>query len=167
MDELKPEDRWQYYISSYTRAEPTEGVSRSRMRKVFLTRNLPSGDTDSDGDGQPKALSNREGLVLKICLNTSTIIYEEGTSNYDVFRLPSGSKEELAKRETRLKAITEMRNQSFVEKMAMNSPWMKNLGQEEVQQAKEDYQKWKDEAIPPPSRTTDDEAAANASLHSA
>ena len=50
MDEMELRDRWQYYISSWMRTEPTEGVSRSRMQKVVLTRNLPSGDADSDGD---------------------------------------------------------------------------------------------------------------------
>ncbi|KAF3764410.1 hypothetical protein M406DRAFT_277923 [Cryphonectria parasitica EP155] len=161
-DEMGLQERWQYYISSWIRTEPTEGVSRTGLQKVVLTRNLPSGDADSDSENQPKAISFREGLVLKICVNTAKIIYEEFTSNYFIYNLASGSDEERAKRELKSKTITEIRNQNFIEKMAMNSPWMKNLSQEEVQQAKEDYQKWKDEGIPPPSRAEDDEPMGDA-----
>lgn len=158
MDEMELRDRWQYYISSWTRAEPTEGVPRSRMQKVVLTRNLPSGDADSDGEFQPKAISYSEGLVLKICLNTSKIIYDKGTSNYFIYNIAGGSEEERARQEQRSQSVTEARNQKFIEKMAMNSPWMKNLSQEEVQQAKEAYRKWKDEGILPPQRIEDDES---------
>lgn len=157
MDEMELRERWQYYVSSWTRAEPTEGVPRSRMQKVVLTRNLPSGDADSDGEYHPKAISYSEGLIMKICLNTSKIIYEKGTSNYFVYNLAGGSKEDRARRETRMQIGTETRNTRFIEQMAMNSPWMKNLSQEEVQQAKEDYRKWKDEGILPPQRNDDDE----------
>jgi paired amphipathic helix protein Sin3a len=147
-------DRWQYYISSWMRTEPTEGVSRSRMQKVVLTRNLPSGDADSDGDYQPKAISYSEGLVLKICLNTSKLSYAKGTSNYFIYNIDGGSAEEREEREQRRQLVREVRNQKFTEKMAMNSPWMKNLSQEQVQHAKEAYEKWKTEGIPP---TQDDE----------
>lgn len=157
MDEMELRERWQYYVSSWTRAEPTEGVPRSGMQKVVLTRNLPSGDADSDGEYHPKAISYSEGLIMKICVNTSKIIYEKGTSNYFVYNLAGGSKEDRVRRETRLQIVTETRNARFVEQMAMNSPWMKNLSQEEVQQAKEDYRKWKDEGILPPQRNDDDE----------
>lgn len=149
MDEMELRDRWQYYISSWMRTEPTEGVSRSRMQKVVLTRNLPSGDADSDGDYQPKAISYSEGLVLKICLNTSKISYAKGTSNYFIYNIDGGSEEERNEREQRRQLVREVRNQKFTEKMAMNSPWMKDLSQEQVQHAKEAYEKWKTEGIPP------------------
>lgn len=165
MADMKPQDRWQYYISSYLRTEPTEGVPRSRMQKVVLTRNLPSGDADSDSDYQPKAIAYKEGLGVKVCLNTSKIMFEKGTSNYFVYNIAGGSEEERATREERSRTISRVRNSLFIEKMAMNSPWMKNLSQEQVQQAKEDYQKWKDEGIPPPQRTDDEELLGHAAVH--
>lgn len=148
-------DRWQYYISSWARNEPTEGVPRSRMQKVLLTRNLPSGDADSDGEHQPKSIWYREGLGMKICVNTSKIIYDKGTSNCAIYHVIGGSDEEHA-RHQQMSEVVENRNQKFIEQMAMNSPWMKNLSQEAVQQAKEDYQKWKGEGIPPPQQNDDD-----------
>lgn len=149
-------DHWQYYISSWTRTEPTEGVPRSLMQKVVLTRNLPSGDADSDSDYQPKAISYSEGLVLKICLNTYKISYDKGTSNYFIYNIARGSPEDRAVHEKRSLSVRETRNQKFKEKMAMNSPWMKDLSQEEVQQAKEAFEKWKTEGIPP-QKEDDDE----------
>lgn len=161
---MKAHERWQYYISSYLRTEPTEGVPRSRMQKVLLTRNLPSGDADSDSDFQPKAISYKEGLAVKVCLNTSKITFEKGTSNYFVYNIAGGSEEERSTREPGSRAIRS-KNAHFIEKMAMNSPWMKNLSQEEVQQAKEDYQKWKDQGISPPQRIDDDELVGDAPAH--
>lgn len=164
VDEMEARERWQYYISSYLRAEPTEGVPRSRMQRVVLTRNLPSGDADSDSEYQPKAISYKEGLIMKVCLNTSKIIYEKDTSNYFIYNIAGGSEDERSRREQRSKAVMEARNQQFIEKMAMNSPWMKNLSQEEVQHAKEDYQKWKDEGVSPPQHIDDDELMGDTSV---
>ncbi|KUI70868.1 Paired amphipathic helix protein pst1 [Cytospora mali] len=156
VDEMELREHWQYYISSWTRTDPTEGVPRSHMQKVVLTRNLPSGDADSDSDFQPKAISYSEGLVLKICLNTYKISYDKGTSNYFIYNIAGGSSEDRALHEKRLLVARETRNQKFKEKMAMNSPWMKDLSQEEVQQAKEAFEKWKTEGIPPQKEDDDD-----------
>lgn len=162
-DDIKEgRERWQYYIASYLRTEPTEGVPRSLMQKVVLTRNLPSGDADSDNDYQPKAIAYKEGLGVKVCLNTAKMMFEKGTSNFFVYNLAGSSEEDRATREHRSKVISELKNAEFVEKMAMNSPWMANLSQEEVQQAKEDYQKWKDEGVPPPRRSYADEVVGDA-----
>lgn len=153
--DMELRDRWQYYISSWARNEPTEGVPRSKMQKVLLTRNLPSGDADSDGGHQPKSIWYRDGLAMKICVNTCKIIYDKGTSNCAIYHIHGDSEEEQAKRQ-QMSEVVENRNQKFIERMAMNSPWMKNLSQEQVQQAKEDYQKWKGEGIPPPQQNDDD-----------
>lgn len=152
MDEMELRERWQYYISSWTRAEPTEGINRSRLQKVVLARNLPANDAESDGGFAPKPLSFNEELILKICLNTSKIIYEKGTSNYFIYNIAASTEEERAKHAERQKTLTDARNQRFYEKMVMNNAWMKDLSQEEVQKANEDYQKWKDDAVTPPAR---------------
>ena len=91
-EEMELREQWQYYISSYMGVEPTEGVPRSKLQKVVLARNLPS-DVDSDiedggGSGSsslPKPVSYREGLVLRICLNSTKIVWEKGTSEYFVY----------------------------------------------------------------------------------
>ncbi|CAK7263490.1 Transcriptional regulatory protein sin3 [Sporothrix epigloea] len=85
-DAMALQDRWQYYISTYMRIKPTEGVVRSRLRKSVLTRNLPSSnEVESDGSGSRKAVAFDEGLVLRICLNSFTLVYEKGTSEYFIY----------------------------------------------------------------------------------
>lgn len=148
MDDMEVRDRWQYYVSSWARNEPTEGVPRSRMQKAMLTRNFPSGDAESDGELRHKPIVSHESLGLKICINTSKIVYDEGF-NCAIYKLKEGGPEKAAKRRKVAEEGLEVRNQKYVEKMGMNSPWMKNLSQEAVQQAKEDYRKWEVEGNPP------------------
>ncbi|KAI0193478.1 hypothetical protein F4808DRAFT_464726 [Astrocystis sublimbata] len=90
-DEMERRDQWQYYISSYIRIEPTEGVPRSRLRKSVLARNLPSNDADSDDGNAPKPLKYHEGLVLNVCLNSNKIFWEAETSEYFIYNLSSSS----------------------------------------------------------------------------
>lgn len=79
-------ERWQYYISTYMRIEPTEGVDRSRMHKSVLARNLPnSGENDSDNGESRKAVAFSEGLVLRVCLNSFTVVYEKGSGEYFIY----------------------------------------------------------------------------------
>lgn len=148
-------DRWQYYVSSWARNEPTEGIQRSRMQKAMLTRNFSSGDSESDCELQPKPLYYRDTLALKICVNTSKIIYDSG-ANYATYKVKNDGTEERAKRQETLEAAMEDRKK-FVEKMAMNGPWMKNLSQDAVQQAKEAYQKWHAEGNPPAPQPLDED----------
>lgn len=155
LDEMGVRDRWQYYISSWSRNEPTEGVPRTRMQKPMLTRNFPPGEVDSDNEPRPKTISYRDDLSMSVCLNTSKIVYNKG-SRATVFRLPKDDSEARTKSEKESELVLESRNQKYVEKMAMNSSWMKNLSQEAVQQAKEDYGKWKSEGNPPPQPIEDD-----------
>jgi len=91
MDEMELRERWQYYISSYMRVDPTEGVSRSRLRKTVLARNLPSSETDSDDGSTPKPLKFDESLVLRICLNTNKIVWEKNTSEFFIYWSPESS----------------------------------------------------------------------------
>ncbi|KAI1806599.1 hypothetical protein F4811DRAFT_510628 [Daldinia bambusicola] len=149
MDEMELQDRWQYYISSYIRVEPTEGVPRSRLQKTVLARNLPSTDADSDDGNVPKPLLYKDGLVLRICLNSNKIVWEKDTSEFFIYATePEDEKEKAAAEEYR-RAITEHREQRFREKMVMNNAWMRGMSQDEVQKVNESFQKWvKDGVLP-------------------
>jgi paired amphipathic helix protein Sin3a len=150
---MERKEQWQYYISSYMRIEHTEGVVRSRLQKVLLERNLPSGANDSSEDGYtPKPLVVHEGLILRICLLSYKIVYEIGTSDYFIYNTASsGTTEERSFLEEKQVFLKELREQRFKEKMVMNSPWMKNMSQEDVQKMNEDYQKWVKDGVPLPS----------------
>lgn len=160
MDEMERIQRWQYYISSYMRIEHTEGIVRSRLQKVLLERNLPSDAKDSSSEEgyTPKPLVIHEGLVIRICLNSSKMVFEKGTSDYFIYNTSyrRGSEEE-GEHAARQAFRREMRAEKLKEKMVTNNAWMKDLSHEEVQKVNNDYQRWKEgEILAPPQEEAED-----------
>lgn len=149
MDEMQLRERWQYYISSFIRVEPTEGIPRSKLQKVVLTRNLPSGDTDSDDGNVPKPLSYKEELAISICLKTSKMIWAPGTSEYFIYDQAPKNKEQLERRDKVKKALSQHRENKLLEKLVHNSPWMKDMSPEEVQEQNSKFRKWVDSGVSP------------------
>ncbi|OAQ62617.1 paired amphipathic helix repeat domain-containing protein [Pochonia chlamydosporia 170] len=150
MDEMQVRERWQYYISSFIRVEPTEGIPRSRLQKVVLTRNLPSGDTDSDSDEVPKPLSYNESLTTSICLKSSKMVWGPGTSEYFIYDQSPKTQEERERREKFTKALSAHRESKLVEKMVHNPSWTKDMSPEEVQEQNKNFRKWMDDGVAPP-----------------
>ncbi len=145
MDEMDPIKQWSYYISSYMRVENTEGVSRSRIHKSLLLRTLPADakDTASEDGYMPKPLAFEEDLVLRICLNSLKVVFEKDTREYFIYNASNlHSHHEPSFDEDEQTFQKEIRSERMKEKMVMNNLWMKNMSQEEVQKANEDYQKW-------------------------
>lgn len=134
-------DAWQYYTSSYIRIEPTEGVDRSRMTRSVLKRNIPRlADIEAEENGGlPKALHFEENLTLRICVNTSKIIYEKGGSEYFVYgkRPREEDDEDIEAEKVNAKNRREQRAQKFKEKYELNSPWMKDLDHDQVSQSRQ------------------------------
>jgi len=151
MDEMDLRERWQYYISSYVRVEPTEGIDRARLQKTVLARNLPSNDADSDDGDAPKAVKYDESLILRICVNSFKIVWERDTSEYAIYNAPPEDEDERKKTEEHAQAVTELRKQLFTEKMVMNNAWMRGLRQDEVQKINENFQKWLHDGVAPAS----------------
>ena len=149
MDEMERVQQWQYYISSYIRVEHTEGIVRSKLQKVLLERNLPVDAKDPSEDGYaPKPLVIHEGLVVRICLNSSKMVFEPGTCDYFVYNTNSfNSVEDRSFHEEKQLFQKELRGERLKEKMVTNNFWMKNMSHEEVQKVKDDYQKWKEGEI--------------------
>ncbi|KGQ06205.1 Transcriptional regulatory protein SIN3 [Beauveria bassiana D1-5] len=150
MDEMKLRERWQYYISSFIRVEPTEGIPRSRLQKTVLTRNLPSGDAESDGESIPKPLAYDENLTISICLTSSKMVWAPGTSEYFIYDNVPKTKEQRERREKFTAALSRHRESKLLEKMVHNPPWTKDMSPEEVQEQNKNFVKWVDEGIAPP-----------------
>ena len=147
---MQRKERWQYYTSSYVRIEPTEGVPRRLLRKSLLTRNLPSGDTDSeDGSNQRKPLVWGEDLTLRICVNSYKIIYKEPGVEYFIYADKALGGGEEGETRQRLKKVEESRNQRFHEKFGMNNRWMKEKSHEEVSRINQEFRKWVNEGVLP------------------
>ncbi|KAL6852017.1 hypothetical protein J3F83DRAFT_757365 [Trichoderma novae-zelandiae] len=155
MDEMQTRDKWQYYISSYVRVEPTEGVPRAKLQKVVLTRNLPSGESESDEDAIPKPVSYKEDLTVSICLKSSKMIWASGTSEYFVYDQAPKTKEQREHREKFTKALSNYRELKFSEKMVHNPVWAKDMSPEEVQEQNKIFRRWMDEGIAPPASNED------------
>lgn len=155
MDEMKLRERWQYYISSFIRVEPTEGINRSRLQKVVLTRNLPSGDAESDDEAVPKPLSYKENLTISICLKSSKMIWAPGTSEYFIYDQSPKTKEQRERREKFTKALSNHRESKLLEKMVHNPSWTKNMSPEQVQEQNKNFRTWMDEGIAPPTASED------------
>ncbi|KAL7924112.1 hypothetical protein ACQKWADRAFT_287276 [Trichoderma austrokoningii] len=155
MDEMQLRERWQYYISSYIRVDPTEGVARSKMKKVVLTRNLPSGENENDDGTVPKPVSYKENLTVSICLKSSKMIWAPGTSEYFVYDQAPKSKEQREHREKLTKATSNFRELKLLEKMVHNPVWAKDMSPEEVQELNGNFRRWMDEGIPPAASNED------------
>lgn len=151
MDEMERVQQWQYYISSYMRVEHTEGVVRSRLQKVLLERNLPSDAArdSSEEDYMNKPLVIHEGLVVRICLNSSKMVFEKGTD--DSFAYTAGQRataEEVREAKDKESFRREVLGEKLKEKMVTNNAWMKGLSHEDVQKVNNEFQKWKEIELP-------------------
>lgn len=150
MDEMQLRERWQYYISSFIRVEPTEGIPRSKLQKTVLTRNLPSGDTDSNGDDNvPKPLSYKEDLTISICLKTSKMVWAPDTSEFFIYDNAPKNKEQLERKNKVTKALSQHREGKLLEKLVHNPAWTKDMSPEEVQEQNSKFRKWLDDGVLP------------------
>lgn len=148
-------ERWQYYISSFIRVEPTEGVPRSKLQKVVLTRNLPSGDADADEDAHPKPVSYDENLTISICLKSSKMVWAPGTSEHVVYDRAPKTRDQRERREKYFKSLSNYRENKLLEKWVHNPAWTKDLSPEEVQEQNKNFRLWMDDGIVPPSAAND------------
>ena len=144
---------WKYYVSSFFRVEPTEGVDRDKMHRVVLARNQKVWDSDSQDGSIREPLSFSEGLGAKICANTSKMFYDPNTSDWFIYteRPFEGTRARLQKAE-------DDRTERFREKFVLNSTWMKGMTHEEVQKVTGDFKRWVDEGVVPGSAPAPDAA---------
>ena len=153
LDDMQQKERWQYYISSYIRIEPTEGVPRSHLHKSVLTRNLPSSDAESeDNTASPKPIVFNEELTLRICVNTYKIIYKNPGSEYFIYTNKPLTYDPKTKESTareRLRKFENLRNERAKEKFEMNNRWMRGLDRDAVAKVNSDFKKWMDEGVVP------------------
>jgi paired amphipathic helix protein Sin3a len=140
-EELSPEARWSYYVSSYTMRDPTEGVPFSQMRMPFLKRNLPPKlDSDEEYNRYYKPLVSQEGLIIRICANSYHVLYEPGTEEWWC-REPS-TQEEQAELAADRAAVKEKRRDRFTEKFVNNPSWAHGLSKDEVDLSNQRFRSW-------------------------
>lgn len=151
---MERKERWQYYVSSYVRIEPTEGIPRARIAKTVLTRNLPTSNaaTDNETDDGSRRLpaAYDENLTLRVCVNTCKLMYERMTSEYFIY---GGNKimgildgeseiEQVEDKISRQKIVTEARTRRFKDRFVYNNKWMQGRTQIEVEETKLKFSTW-------------------------
>jgi paired amphipathic helix protein Sin3a len=150
---MERKERWQYYTSSFVRIEPTEGVNRGLLHKSVLTRNLPSVDMETEDGAVPrKPLLFSEDLTLRICVNSSRIIFKEPGSEYFIYTdkpLTWDAEKNMATARIRLEKAEESRNERFKRNFVNMSPWMKDLPLDEVQKISAETRKWITDGVVP------------------
>lgn len=142
MDEMQMRERWQYYISSFIRVEPTEGIPRSRLQKVVLTRNMPA---DSDEDSVPKPLAYSENLTTSICLKSSKMVWAPGTSEYFIYDQSPRTAESRERRDKLRAALSSTRQAKLLSTMVENPPWARDMNPDEVREYVDSFAKWRNE----------------------
>ncbi|KAJ5708515.1 hypothetical protein N7488_008316 [Penicillium malachiteum] len=151
-DDLSAEAQWSYYVTTYSMRDPTEGVQYSTMRVPFLKRTLPGKlDEDEEYDRFYRRLQHHDGLVIRICANNYTILYQPST--YDWFwrstapvhekdadaETINALQEEQAKEKATLK---EKRHDRFVEKFVNNPNWARGLSKDQVDESNQRFRSW-------------------------
>jgi paired amphipathic helix protein Sin3a len=152
LDDMERKDRWQYYTSSFVRIEPTEGVSRGRMNKSVLERNLPPADTGSEEGAGRKPLVFEEDLILRICVNSYKINFKPGGSESFIYAdkpLTWDEEKNTSSARARLQKFEDTRNEGYQGKFVMNNKWMQGLSHDEVQKITSDTKKWFQDGVVP------------------
>ncbi|KAF5380698.1 hypothetical protein D9757_007032 [Collybiopsis confluens] len=69
--------RWQTYVDSYVSNESTQGVTLAKIKKPYLSRNLPRTRTFTE----PEIIGS-DALEIKVCIRTYRLFYVADTEDY-------------------------------------------------------------------------------------
>lgn len=147
LDDMERTQKWQYYVSSYVRVEPTEGVPRPKQNSVVKIRNLPQSDslsTSSSEENRRNPMLFDESLVFRICVNSYALLYEKNTMEWFVY---TNEKAKLASE--RADQLRLQRNDRFKEKFVMNNTWMRGMSQSQVENQNRRFDSWINEGALP------------------
>lgn len=138
---MSAEARWSYYVASFIKVEPTEGVPiAGRLSMPFLKRNLPEDVEESEGRERSVPYLYENNLELRICVNSYKILWTPRSGDWFVHsekQRASGSDGPVD-----LDRVSEQRRSRFREKLILNNKWMREVGQEEVDRLNEKFQSW-------------------------
>jgi paired amphipathic helix protein Sin3a len=130
--------RWSYYVASYIKVDPTEGVPLdSRFQMPFFKRNLPDDHDEADALKQlPHCYE--ANLHLRICVNSYKILWQPGTDDWffhsERHRASGGDAERVRQR----------RNALFRDHCVERSNALANMDEAERIRAEERYRSWID-----------------------
>lgn len=149
LDDMERTQKWRYYVSSYIRVEPTEGVARPKQSSVVKMRNMPQSDsisTSSAEENRRNPMVFEESLMVRICVNSYNLLWEANTTDWFVYDHEK-SKAAVEKADQ----LRIQRNDKFKEKFVMNNTWMKGMSQSQVESQNKQFDSWINEGVLPTS----------------
>lgn len=101
------QEKWLYYISSYTLWTPTEGLLQE-AKGPFLDRSLKV--RREIGDDQGTAYRTRNGLEIKVCISTYRLFFGQESEDYFARLLPKSTRD---RQDRKMKALNKKRVSKF------------------------------------------------------
>lgn len=137
---LSPENRWSYYISSFTNLEPTEGVPISKIHMPILWRGLVQSDENSDEvDNRASLVSSSENLVIRVCLENYKMLFAPRTDEWMIQSQITRSGGEAGLKE--MQATLEKRAENVEATFLTDNRWIKGAKKDDVEAAKAAFDK--------------------------
>lgn len=161
------EEKWRYYVTSYSLSHPTEGVLQEDLQLPFLEKILESEDDyGSDADNSADKFSP-EGVsksTLKIKIDPETYLLDIEAGSFDVFSRKSMNKFPVDVEASDYVSKKRKRDIMVTRFLEGKKGWKKNLNDEQIKDAQDklDYVKetgmlkQKDEARGPEEAKHDD-----------
>ncbi|KAF2754287.1 hypothetical protein EJ05DRAFT_155185 [Pseudovirgaria hyperparasitica] len=140
------EQRWRYYISTFTNVDPTEGMENTRLSKVFLAHGLDDNESDASNSSLKSSyITSNDVMTIRIAVHSYKMIFEPKTEEY----LVKSNKDRTGGKE----GLEAIKNESIRagekarEKLVLNNSWMKGMSKEEVDAINAEYARLKGEKI--------------------
>lgn len=138
---LSPEAKWVYYITSYTKVEPTEGVPiEGHVLMPFLKRNLPEDIEEPEPKERSVPYLYQSDLEFHICVNSYKIDYDR--KGIDWFVHSKKQRMSGFKGPVDLDRVSDNRRTKFREKFVLQNKWTKEVDQDEVDRIKKKFSAW-------------------------
>lgn len=163
------EQRWRYYVASWTNYEPTEGVPIDSVNLPYLKSHIVDLETVDDPDSFMNVAKSDTSLEARIIVNNYLLDFAKPTDDNN----PATEEWILRSTEQRtggedglsdMKEQERQSNENTEAKLVKNNTWMKDIDLEGVQKIKATFEQTK--SIPPKTEKESEEkgdvAMANA-----
>jgi paired amphipathic helix protein Sin3a len=106
------------------------------LKPTLLSRNLK----DASTKGKPRKLAYSEGMVVAVCLNTSKVFFENGTSEYFIYRMRQGAAEAQERQGATRQIFENVQGQKLQEKLVVNNPRTADISLDQAKEEAEELQ---------------------------
>lgn len=138
------ENRWRYYIASYTSVDPTDGVDTNSVSQPLLWRSIRAFGADPDeksftpeGEERANSMKNDERLVVRVAVNNYKSIFHPNSEESFHASLPRQERGEEG-----VEAADSLRGQrddEIMDKFVRVNEAMKDMSTENVESANSSF----------------------------